>query len=68
MKDSLFILTVVLAFTFLVIVIIRADRKPKYEIRYIQGWYVIQHRSTQKYIKKFVTLEDAQDWFNENCL
>jgi len=68
MFDLLFIAIVVLLFTFLTIVIITNDKKPKYEIKYINGWFVIQHKATQEYIKKFVTLEDAQYWFFNNCI
>jgi hypothetical protein len=67
MFDLLFGITVVLTFTFLAVIIIKYDRKPKYEIRYINGWFVIQHSQTQKTIKRFKSQEQAEIWFNENC-
>jgi hypothetical protein len=68
MSDSLFIATVVLTFAFLTIVIIKADRKPTYVIKYLQGRYVIIETKTDAHLMWFVTFEDAQDWFNKNCL
>jgi hypothetical protein len=67
MSDSLFIATVVLTFAFLTIVIIKADRKPKWEIRYINGWFVIQHSKSKEPIQRFRNQEQAEIWFNENC-
>lgn len=67
MSDSLFIAMVILMFTFLSIVIIKADKKPKYEIRYIRGWFVIFHVKTYEILKRFATLEEAEIWFNKNC-
>ena len=67
MFDLLFGITVVTMFIFLSIVVIKYDRKPKYEIRYINGWFVIQHSQTQNYIKRFKSQEQAEIWFNENC-
>jgi hypothetical protein len=67
MSDSLFIATVVLTFAFLTITIIKADRKPRYEIRYINGWFVIQHSKSQEVVKRFRNQEQAEIWFNENC-
>ena len=67
MFDSLFIAMVILMFTFLSIVIIKYDRKPKYEIRYIDGWFVIQHSKSKEPIQRFKSQEQAEIWFNENC-
>ena len=67
MFDSLFIAMVILMFTFLSIVIIKYDRKPKYEIRYINGWFVIQHSKSKEPIQRFKSQEQAEIWFNENC-
>lgn len=67
MFDLLFIATVVATFLFLSVVIIKADKKPKYEIRYINGWFVIQHSKSQEVIKRFRNQEQAEIWFNENC-
>ena len=67
MFDLLFIATVVATFLFLSVVIIKADKKPKYELRYINGWFVIQHSKSQEVIKRFRNQEQAEIWFNENC-
>jgi hypothetical protein len=67
MSDSLFIATVVLTFAFLTIVIIKADKKPKYEIKYLRGWWVIRDVKTQTHLRRFSTNEEAIEWFNENC-
>jgi hypothetical protein len=67
MFDLLFIATVVATFLFLSVVIIKNDRKPKYEIRYIRGWFVIFHVKTYEILKRFATLEEAEIWFNKNC-
>lgn len=67
MFDLLFIATVVLTFAFLTVVIIKADKKPKYEIRYINGWFVIQHSKSKEPIQRFRNQEQAEIWFNENC-
>jgi hypothetical protein len=68
MKDSLFILTVVLAFTILVVAIIKDSRKPKYEIQYFHGWWLIRDVKTKTVFKRFSTNEDAIEWFNKYCL
>ncbi len=68
MKDSLFILTVVLTFTILAITIIKADRKHRYEIKYLRGWWVIRDVKTKTVFRRFSTNEEAIEWFNENCL
>jgi hypothetical protein len=67
MFDLLFGITVVTMFIFLSIVVIKYDRKPKYEIRYINGWFVIQHSQSQEVIKRFRNQEQAEIWFKENC-
>jgi hypothetical protein len=67
MFDLLFGITVVLTFLFLTVVIVKYDRKPKYEIRYIHGWFVIQHSKSKEPIKRFRNQEHAEIWFNENC-
>lgn len=67
MSDSLFIAMVILMFIFLSIVVIKADKKPKYEIRYINGWFVIQHSKSKEVVKRFRNQEQAEIWFNENC-
>lgn len=67
MFDLLFGITAVLTFAFLSIVIIKADKKTKYEIRYINGWFVIQHSKSQEVVKRFRNQEQAEIWFNENC-
>lgn len=67
MSDSLFIATIITTFLFLTVVIIKADKKPKYEIRYINGWFVVQHSKSQEVIKRFRNQEQAEIWFNENC-
>jgi hypothetical protein len=68
MKDSLFILTVFLTFTILVVAIIKADRKPKYEIKYLRGWWVIRDVKNKTVFRRFSTNEEAIEWFNDNCL
>lgn len=67
MSDSLFIAMVILMFTFLTVVIIKNDKKPKWEIRYINGWFVIQHSKSKEPIQRFRNQEQAEIWFNENC-
>jgi hypothetical protein len=44
------------------------NRKPKYEIKYIHGCFVIRDVKTKTHIKRFRTNEDAIDWYNENCI
>jgi hypothetical protein len=34
----------------------------------LQGRYVIIETKTDAHLMWFVTFEDAQDWFNKNCL
>jgi hypothetical protein len=68
MKDSLFILTVVLVFTILVAAIIKETKRPKYEIKYLRGWWVIRGVKSKTVFRRFSTNEEAIEWFNENCL
>jgi hypothetical protein len=67
MFDLLFIATIITTFLFLTVVIIKNDRKPRYEIRYINGWFVIQHSKSKEPIQRFRNQEQAEIWFNENC-
>lgn len=67
MFDLLFGITVVATFVFLAVTIIKADSKPKWEIRYINGWFVIQHSKSKEPIQRFRNQEQAEIWFNENC-
>jgi hypothetical protein len=68
MNDSLLFTGVAFVFVALAITIIKADRKPTYVIKYLQGRYVIIETKTDAHLMWFVTFEDAQDWFNKNCL
>jgi len=68
MKDELFYVTIAVTFAILVLGIIKAERAIKgYEIRYIHGWFVIVDKQTDTYLKRFKTLEEAKEYFNENC-
>jgi hypothetical protein len=67
MNDSLLFIVVAVMFVGLSILIVKYDRKPTYQLRYINGWFVIQHSQTQKHIKRFKSQEQAEIWFNENC-
>jgi hypothetical protein len=68
MNDSLLFTGVAFVFVALAITIIKADRKPTYVIKYLQGRYVIIETKTDAHLMWFVTFEDAQDWFNKNCI
>jgi hypothetical protein len=67
MSDSLLFTAIAFVFLALAITIIKADRKPKWEIRYINGWFVIQHSKSKEPIQRFRNQEQAEIWFNENC-
>jgi hypothetical protein len=45
------------------------NQKPKYEIKYIHGWFVVVHKKTQETISpRFTTEKRATEWYNENCI
>ena len=67
MSDSLLFTAIAFVFLALAITIIKADKKPKYEIKYLRGWWVIRDVKTQTHLRRFSTNEEAIEWFNENC-
>lgn len=42
-------------------------KQPKYEIRFIEGWFVIRDIKSGTHLRRFQFKEDAIEWFNENC-
>lgn len=72
MKDVDFNVGLASAFLFIVFFfwyLIHLDcKKPTYEIRFIEGWFVIRHRVKKTHIKRFKTSEEATEWYNENCI
>lgn len=48
-------------------IIINENMKPKYEIRFIEGWFVIRDIKTGTHMTRFRSQEQAEIWFNENC-
>lgn len=48
-------------------IIISENMRPKYEIRFIEGWFVIRDIKSSTHIKRFRSQEQAEIWFNENC-
>ena len=68
--SELLIATVVVLLTVLFgsIIIHENLNKPTYEIRFIEGWFVIRHRVKKTHLKRFKTNEEAEEWYNENCL
>ena len=67
--SEVLIATVVVLLTVLFgsIIISENMRKPKYEIRFIAGWFVIRDIKTGTHMKRFRSQEQAEIWFNENC-
>jgi hypothetical protein len=69
MQNELLIATVIVMLTILFGAIIIAEKlNPKYEIKYLRGWWVIRDVKTQTHLRRFSTNEEAIEWFNENCL
>jgi hypothetical protein len=68
--SELLIATVVVLLTVLFgsIIIHENLNKPTYEIRFIEGCFVIRHRVKKTHIKRFKTNEEAIEWYNENCI
>lgn len=66
MFDYLFIGIVVTMFLFLAFVIIKANRKQKFEIRYIRGWFVVQDRKSQFHLARFKKINLAENWIKDN--
>lgn len=48
-------------------IIINENMKPKYEIRFIEGWFVIRDIKSGTHMTRFRSQEQAEIWFNENC-
>jgi hypothetical protein len=44
------------------------SKKPTYEIRFIEGWFVIRYVKNGMHVKRFKTSEEAIEWYNENCI
>lgn len=44
------------------------SKKQTYEIRFIEGWFVIRHRVKKTHLKRFKTSEEAIEWYLENCI
>lgn len=67
--SEILIATVVVLLTVLFgSIIISENMRPKYEIKYIRGWWVIRDIKTQTNLRRFRTNEEAIEWYNENCL
>jgi hypothetical protein len=68
--SELLIATVVVLLTVLFgsIIIHENLNKPKYEIKYIHGWWVIRDIKTKTHLRRFSTNEEAIEWYNENCI
>lgn len=67
--SEVLIATVVVFITVLFgsIIISENMRKPKYEIRFIEGWFVIRDIKSGTHLRRFQFKEDAIEWYNENC-
>jgi len=59
-----FICFIILFFAWLIYL---DSRKPKYEIRFIEGWFVIRDIKSGTHMTRFRNQEQAEIWFNENC-
>ena len=69
MQNELLIATVVVMLTILFgAIIISENIRPKYEIKYLRGWWVIRDVKTKTHIRCFGLKEEAEEWFNENCI
>ena len=69
MQNELLIATVIVMLTILFgAIIISENIRPKYEIKYLRGWWVIRDVKTKTHIRRFGLKEEAEEWFNENCL
>jgi hypothetical protein len=68
--SELLIATVVVLLTVLFgsIIIHENLKKPTYEIKYIEGWFVIRYVKNGMHVKRFKTNEEAIEWYNENCI
>ena len=44
------------------------SKKPTYEIKYIEGWFVIRYVKNGMHVNRFKTNEEATEWYNENCI
>lgn len=44
------------------------NKKPTYEIRFIEGWFVIRYVKNGTHLKRFKTNEESIEWYNENCI
>jgi len=67
--SEVLIATVVVMLTVLFgsIIINENLNRPKYEIRFIEGWFVIRDIKSGTHITRFRSKEQAEIWFNENC-
>ena len=69
MQNELLIATVIVMLTILFgSIIISENIRPKYEIKYLRGWWVIRDVKTKTHIRRFGLKEEAEEWFNENCI
>ena len=69
MENYLIIAIIIVLLTILFgLMIINENMKPKYEIRFIEGWFIIRDVKTETHLKRFKSQEEAEIWFNENCL
>jgi hypothetical protein len=69
MQNELLIATVVVMLTVLFgSIIISENIRPKYEIKYFHGAWVIRDVKTKTHIRLFITKEEAEEWYNENCI
>jgi hypothetical protein len=69
MQNELLIATVIVMLTILFgSIIISENIRPKYEIKYLRGWWVIRDVKTKTHLRRFSTNEKAIEWYNENCL
>jgi len=69
MQNEVLIATVIVMLTILFGAIIIAEKlHPKYEIKYLRGWWVIRDVKNKTHIRRFSTNEEAIEWYNENCL
>jgi hypothetical protein len=68
--SEVLIATVVVLLTVLFgsIIIHENLNKPKYEIKYLRGWWVIRDIKTKTHMRRFRSQEQAEIWFNENCI
>lgn len=68
MSEVLIATVVVLLTVLFGSIIISENMRPKYEIKYLRGWWVIRDIKTQTNLTRFRTNEEAIEWYNENCL